>query len=327
MTTLRWGVLGAASIARRQVIPAIQASATGRVVAIASRERARAEELARSARIDNVFDDYQSLLNSADVDAVYIPLPNSEHHRWTIAAAQAGKHILCEKPLALNAAEAQEMVDAAANAGVLLAEAFMYRHHPLVSKVLELINSGAIGDLRLIRATFTFAMDRDHDIRLDPALGGGALMDVGCYGINLARLVTNAEPTGVVASAAIGRSDVDETFAGVLRFNNDTGDDMLAVVDASLRAAGGPGYEIIGSAGKIVVRQGFKIAADEEGELQLHQAGDISRIFTDAVDQYQLMVDDFGKAVIGTRPFPYPPEDAVANMRVIDMAREATRRA
>lgn len=327
MTTLRWGVLGAANIARRRVIPAIQASATGRVVAVASRERSRAEELARSANIATVFDDYEALLSSPDVDAVYIPLPNSEHHRWTIAAAQAGKHILCEKPLALSAAQAQEMVDASKDAGVLLAEAFMYRHHPLVGKVLELLNSGAIGDLNLIRATFTFAMNRDHDIRLDPALGGGALMDVGCYCINLARLVTNAEPVSVVASAAIGQSDVDESFAGVLRFDGETSDGVLAVVDASLRAAGGPGYELIGSAGKIAVRQGFKIEADEEGEIQLHQAGDISRIFTDAVDQYQLMVDDFGKAVMGTRPFQYPAEDAVANMRVIDMAREAAKRA
>lgn len=319
MTTLRWGVLGAANIARKAVIPAIQNSQNGRVVGIASRDRARADELAQAAHIAEVFDDYESLIKSSKIDAVYIPLPNSEHQRWTIAAAEAGKHILCEKPLALDAQQAEDMVQAADRAGVVLAEAFMYRHHPIVGKVLELLHSGAIGDLKLVRSTFTFGLVGDQNIRFSKPLGGGGLMDVGCYGINLARLVTGAEPIGVAAVAEYGPSGVDESFAGLLRFPGG----VLAEFDVSLQADGGPSYELIGTAGKIVVRQGFKPGPDEEGEIQLHQGGEISRIFTDAVDQYRLMVEDFAKAVQLKRPFPYPPEDAVANMRVIDALRGA----
>lgn len=325
MTTLRWGILGAANIARKAVIPAIQASDNGRVVAIAARDRRRAEELAQSAKIANVFDDYAALLNSPDVDAVYIPLPNNEHARWTIAAAEAGKHVLCEKPLALNAAEAQTMVDAADRAGVVLLEAFMYRHHPLVGKVLELLHSGVIGDLTLVRSTFSFVLAAADDIRMQPDLGGGALMDVGCYCVNLARLAVGAEPVDVAAVADYGASGVDESFGGGLRFMPDGKPPVLAQFDCSFRAAGGPSYELIGTAGKIVVRQGFKIDQAEEGEIQLHQDGDISRIFTDAVDQYRLMVEDFGKTVLRSRPLPYPPQDAVANMRVLDQLRAAAK--
>ncbi len=323
MTTLRWGVLGAANIARKQVIPAIQASETGRVVAIASRDRARADEVAGEHGIAHVFDDYESLLHSDQVDAVYIPLPNSEHRRWTIAAAATGKHILCEKPLALNAEEAEEMVAAADRAGVVLAEAFMYRHHPLVGKVLELTRSGAIGEVRIIRSTFTFNLRRDQDIRRVKELGGGALLDVGCYCVNLARLITGQEPVEVAGVAEYGPSGTDESFAGVLRF----GDGVLSDFDCSFRAAGGPSYEIIGSEGKIWVRQGFKPERDEEGEIQLHQNGEISRIFTEAVDQYTRMVDDFAKAVAGKRAHPYPPADAIANMRVLDQLAAAARQA
>ncbi|WP_029215081.1 Gfo/Idh/MocA family protein [Kallotenue papyrolyticum] len=323
MKKLRWGVLGAANIARKQVIPAIQASQTGQVVAIASRDRARAEALAREQTIPQVYDSYEALLASDQVDAVYIPLPNSEHRRWTLAAAEAGKHILCEKPLAVTAAEAEEMVIAAQRAGVVLAEAFMYRHHPLTRKVLELLRSGAIGELRLIRSSFTFVLDRQQDIRRVRELGGGALLDVGCYCVNLARLVTGQEPVAVAGYADYGPSDVDESFAGVLRF----GDGVLATFECSFRAAGGSNYELIGTHGKLWVRQGFKPERHEEGEIQIHQQGEISRIFTEAVDQYTLMVDDFAKAVWGRRPHPYPPSDAIANLRVLDRLAATARQA
>ncbi|MDP9310159.1 MAG: Gfo/Idh/MocA family oxidoreductase [Chloroflexota bacterium] len=327
MTTLRWGVLGAANIARKQVIPAIQASNNGRVVGIASRDKARAEQLAQAASIGHVFDDYAALLASDEIDAVYIPLPNSEHRAWTIAAAEAGKHILCEKPLALTASEAEEMVAAAERAGVILAEAFMYRHHPVVHTVLEMLHQGVIGELRVVRSTFTFNLSNEGDIRLSAPLGGGALMDVGCYGVNLARLVTGAEPLAGCGIADYGSSGVDESFVGALRFAPDGRAAVVAEVDVSVRAAGGTSYELIGTQGKIVVRQGFKPDANEEGEIQLHQHGDVSRIFTDAVDQYRLMVEDFGKSVLLGRPLAYPAQDAVANMRVLDMLRTAAEQA
>jgi predicted dehydrogenase len=319
MSTLRWGVLGAANIAQKKVIPAIQASSNGQVVAIASRDRARAEALAQATQIAEVFDDYTALLNSPNVDAVYIPLPNSEHHRWTIAAAQAGKHILCEKPLALTVQQAEEMVQAAEQAGVKLAEAFMYRYHPIVKDVLDLIEGGAIGELKIVRSTFSFALAADTNIRLSKELGGGALMDVGCYGVNLARLATGAEPEAVAAVAVHGPSGVDESFIGVMRFANG----VVAEIDVSVRAGGGTHYELIGTSGRIFVRQGFRPEADEEGEIQLHQQGEVSRIFTDVVDQYQLMIEDFGRSVTEGRPVRYPPADAVANMRVIEALRDA----
>lgn len=327
MTTLRWGVLGAANIARKQVIPAIQASNNGRVVGIASRDKRRAEQFAQEASIGHVFDDYAALLASDEIDAVYIPLPNSEHRQWTVAAAEAGKHILCEKPLALTASDAEEMVAAAERAGVKLAEAFMYRHHPLVHTVLELLHQGVIGELRLIRSTFTFNVANEADIRLSAPLGGGALMDVGCYGVNLARLMTGAEPVAVAALAEYGKSGVDESFIGIMRFAPAGRPAVLAEVDVSVRAGGGTSYELIGSEGKLVVRQGFKPDAAEEGEIQLHQHGDVSRIFTDAVDQYRLMVEDFGKAVLLGRPLAYAAQDGVANMRVLDILRGAANQA
>jgi D-xylose 1-dehydrogenase (NADP+, D-xylono-1,5-lactone-forming) len=318
MATLRWGVLGAANIARRAVIPAIHTASNGTLVAIASRDKARAQELAQAEKIPTVFDDYAALLASDKVDAVYIPLPNSEHREWTIAALDAGKHVLCEKPLALNAAEAEEMVAAADRNGKVLAEAFMYRHHPLFAKVHELVHSGAIGDLTLIRASFSFVLSRPDDIRRDAALGGGALMDVGCYGISVARSIVGSEPVDVAAVADWAPNGVDESFAGVLRFAPDGRPPVLATFEASFSAAGGPGYEVIGTTGKIVVRQGFVVRKNEEGEIQLHQGGEISRIFTDVVDQYQVMVEDFGKAVLQNRPLLFPATDGVANMRVID---------
>lgn len=327
MTTLRWGVLGAANIARKQVIPAIQASNNGRVVGIASRDKARAEQLAQEASIGHVFDDYAALLASDEIDAVYIPLPNSEHRAWTIAAAEAGKHILCEKPLALTASEAEEMVAAAERAGVTLAEAFMYRHHPVVHTVLEMLHQGVIGELRLVRSTFTFNVSNRADIRLSAPLGGGALMDVGCYGVNVARLMAGAEPVAGCGIADYGASGVDESFVGALRFAVDGRAAVVAEIDVSIRAAGGTSYELIGTQGKLVVRQGFKPDANEEGEIQLHQHGDVSRIFTDAVDQYRLMVEEFGKSVLLGRPLAFPARDAVANMRVLDMLRTTAEQA
>lgn len=319
MTNLRWGVLGAANIARKQVIPAIQASERNQVVAIASRSTKRAAELARQANIAHVFADYDALLRSDAVDAVYIPLPNSEHHRWAIAAAKAGKHVLCEKPLALNAQQAEDMVAAARRSHVLLAEAFMYRHHPLIKTLLDLLHDNAIGEVRLVRSTFSYNLQRDPDIRRNPNLGGGALLDIGCYCVNLARLVAGAEPTSVAAVAEKGATDVDESFAGALRFPNG----VVATFDISMQAMSNTSYEVIGTDGKIVVRQGFRTYPGEETELQVHTGGEISRIFVEPTNHFQLMVDDFAASALDGRPSRFTPDDAIANMRVLDQLRAA----
>lgn len=324
---LRWGILGAANIARKMTIPAIQRSTNGRAVAIAARDIQRARAAAAELEIERVADSYDALLADPGVDAVYIPLPNSEHLDWTLAALAAGKHVLCEKPLALDARQAQQMADAAQGAGLQLGEAFMYRHHPVVGRVLELIRQGAIGEPRLVRSTFSFGVVREGNIRLSAELGGGALMDVGCYGVNLARLVTGGEPLAYAALAHYGPTGVDTDFAGVLRFEQAGGPGVLAEVVVSLRANGGPSYDIIGESGKIVVPGGFKQPPDAPGLFELTANGTTRQLTTEAADQFQLMVEAFGRAVLENRPFPYPPSDAVANMQAIDALREAARAA
>lgn len=319
MSMLRWGVLGAARIARSRVIPSIQQSERNRVVAITSRTRQHAEAAARDVNIEHVFDDYQALLQSDEIDAVYVPLPNSEHHRWAIAAADAGKHVLSEKPLALNAQQAEEMVAAARRNNVLLAEAFMYRHHPLIKTLLDLVRDKAIGDVRLVRSTFSYNLTREGDIRRDPDLGGGALLDIGCYCVSLARLVAGAEPMAIAAVAEEGATGVDESFAGALRFPNG----IVSTFEVSMHATNNTHYELIGTDGKIVVRQGFRTYPGEETEIQVQVNDEISRIFVEGADHFQIMFDDFATSALDGRPLRWGPEDAVANMRVLDQLRAA----
>ena len=316
---IRWGVLGAASIARRRVIPAIQVSRNSRVTAIASRDPARAHALARDLQIAVVHDTYDALLTDPNVDAVYIPLLNHEHHAWTIAAARAGKHILCEKPLAMNAAEAEEMVAAARAAGVLLTEGFMYRFHPRVVRLFELVRAGAIGEVRLIHSIFTIGPLPPGHTRLDPTLGGGALMDLGCYAVNLARQVYGEEPESVTALAHIGATGVDETFGGVLRFPGGP----LCVFDVSIAGQLSVQYELIGTAGRLVVPHGFRPETNQPTELVLERGMEREVIAVEPADQYRLMFEDFADAIIDDRPPRYSPDDAVANMRVVDALRAA----
>ena len=317
---IRWGVLGAASIARRRIIPAIQASSNGRVTAIASRDPARARELAAQLDLPVVHADYASLLADPAIDAIYLPLPNSEHHEWTIAAVRAGKHVLCEKPFAMNAAEAEAMAGAAAESGVLLAEAFMYRFHPRIARLRDLIQAGAIGDIRLIRFTFTFGGLAPGNIRLDPALGGGALMDLGCYGVNLARLICGDEPETATALASHGSGGgVDQIFTALLRFPGD----RFAVLETSLVSQFAAHFEIIGSDGKIAVPQGVRPETNQPTELHLERGMEPEVIAVEPADHYRLMVEDFADAILSSRPVRFGPDDAIANMRVLDTLRTA----
>ncbi|MCG6958224.1 MAG: Gfo/Idh/MocA family oxidoreductase, partial [Gemmatimonadetes bacterium] len=205
---LRWGVMSTANIGRAAVNPAIQASTNGVLTVIASRDEARARAFAERASIPRWHGSYEALVDDPEVDALYIALPNSLHREWTIRAAEAGKHVLCEKPLALDAGECREMQAAADAHGVKLMEAFMYRFHPRTGKVLEMVRSGALGDLRTLRSAFTFRLTRPGNIRMDPDLGGGALMDVGCYCVNVSRTVVGGEPVAAQARAHWAASGV-----------------------------------------------------------------------------------------------------------------------
>jgi predicted dehydrogenase len=311
---LRWGVISTANIGRIAVNPAIQASGNSELVAVASRDPERARDFAERSGIPRYHGSYQALLEDDAVDAVYNPLPNSLHREWTIRAAEHGKHILCEKPLALSTAECEEMEAAATANGVQLMEAFMYRFHPRVQRVLDLVREGLVGDLRLIRSAFTFRLTRPDNIRLRPELGGGALMDVGCYCVNVSRTVAGAEPVEVQAFARWTASGVDQQLAGTLRFENG----LVAQFDCALDTERREMYEIVGTLGHLDVPAAFLPGT---GQAEIHEVHGREAPVLHAVpgaDQYRLMVEHFADCALSGGALRYPAGEAAANMRVIE---------
>ncbi len=318
---VRWGVLGTAGIAVHAVIPAIQSSRNGRVLGIASRRLERAEATARELAIPRAYGAYETLLDDADIDAVYIPLPNSLHREWTIRAAQKGKHVLCEKPLALTPADCDEMIAACQSQSVYLMEAFMYRFHPQTEKVQELIRQGVVGELRMIRSAFTFAVSRPNDIRLQKALGGGSVMDVGCYCINVARFLFQDEPTEALAAAVFGaESEVDETLGAVLRFPGD----RLAVFDCSLRTNRREMYEVVGTKAAIEVPVAF-IPRELDANIHIARGRERETLTVPGTNEYRLMVEHFADCVQNGIAPRFAPTDARANLRVIEAVLAAAR--
>ena len=311
---VRWGVLSTARIGRR-VIPAIQASQNGEVAAVASRSLERAQAWADLHKIPRAYGSYEALFEDEGIDAIYNPLPNSMHAEWSIKCAEAGIPTLSEKPFASDAPEAQSIVDAFEKQGVLLAEAFMYRFHPQHAKAQEILAAGGIGELQIINSSFTFPITDEANIRLSKALAGGALMDVGCYCVNLMRFMTGEEPERVSAAARIGeRSGVDETLVGALEFPSG----VIGHFDCGLRSFGQHTYTLKGSEGMIVVPQSFVIDKAVAGVVRHWQGDNYSEHVIPAVDQYQLMVEDFADALLKGRPPRFAPADAVSNMVVVD---------
>lgn len=249
---LRWGVLGTARIGDA-FVPAIRA-AGHEVVAVASRSESRARECAERWAVGRWEGSYEALLASADVDVVYIPLPNSLHVEWTLRAVEARKHVLCEKPLALEPADVDRVAAAAAAAGVVVTEAFAYRSHAMTRRVRSLVAEGAIGMPRVIRSAFTFQLTREHDVRLDPNLGGGGLWDVGCYCVSYARTILAEEPVEATGTARRGPTGIDLAFDGTLRFPSGAELHFHCAFDAPVNTRA----QIIGSNGEIVIEQPFK---------------------------------------------------------------------
>ena len=283
-------MLGAAGIADKSLMPAIAASDNGRLVAIASRDETKARDLASRHAIPHVGADYESVIENPEVDAVYIPLVNSLHREWTLRAVASGKHVICEKPLAMNAAEAEEMGAAAEKAGVHLMEAFMYRFHPRPTDFIRTLH-----DPMFVHATFGFSFDEPENYRMKKALGGGALLDVGCYTVSVARWILG-EPDGVAAWARGG--EVDMTVSALLHFPGGA----TAAVWASFESP-------------------------EEQELTVitrHGRHRLERPFSSRdPDPYRLMVESFGESVLKDRPVALPVSDSIANMRILDLIREA----
>ncbi len=286
------------------------------VVAVASRRAEDAGDLAREFGIPMVYDSYAALLDDPDIDAVYNPLPNSLHARWTIAAARAGKHVLCEKPIALTAADAAQMVAACTESRVLLQEAFMYRFHPQIDRLRAAVAEGTIGAIRLVRSAFTFRVDRPDDIRLQADLGGGGLMDVGCYCVNISRLLLG-DP-GVVFATATYERGVDVALAGMLSLDGTT-----AQFDCGLRSPYRQFCEVVGEEGSLLLHRPFQ-PEDRPTALIVRRGDTEERIEVAATNQYTLMVEHFAACVLDAVPPRFPPEDAVANMRALDaLARSA----
>ena len=318
---IRWGVLSTANIGRAAVIPAIQAARNGEMVAVASRDLEKAKEFAGRLGIPHAYGSYMALLEAEDIDAIYIPLPNSLHREWTIRAAQAGKHILCEKPLALNADECLEMDAAARQHGVTLMEAFMYRFHPRTQKALEMVRAGAVGELRMIHSAFTFRLTRPDNIRWSAELGGGSLMDVGCYCVNISRSAAGKEPEVVQAAARWSSSGVDEQMAGTLQFAGG----LLAQFDSALTMERREAYELIGTDGFLAVETAFLPGKDPVAIEEVHGRRQQESHMVDGADEYQLMVEHFSEAVLNRTALVFSPEESVRNMRVLDALAEAAR--
>jgi len=321
MRTVRWGVLSTANIGMRKVTPAIQRAANCEVVAIASRHPDRSADAAAQLGIARAYGSYEEILADEDVDAVYIPLPNDLHAEWTVKAAAAGKHVLCEKPLALTAAQAGEMAGACADAGVRLGEAFMYRHHPTWVEALRLVRSGAIGELQAVQSWFSYFNDDPENIRNRLENGGGAIMDIGCYNINSARLLFGGEPAAVRATV---RRDpvmrVDTLSSAILEFPGGG----QASFTCSIRAEPDQRVHIVGDAGRIDIEIPFNIPPDEETRIFVTSghdpsvAPDTRTVTFAAADQYTIQAEMFAAAILDDTPLPVLIEDAIANMRVIE---------
>lgn len=320
MNKVRWGMLSTANIGLKSLVPAIRASQHGEFVAVSSRTLDKAQQAAAEFDVPKAYGTYEELLADPDIDAIYNPLPNHMHAEWSIKAAEAGKAVLCEKPFASDAAEAQMMVDAFRSRGLLLTEAFMYRFHPQQDRVKQLIAEGAIGKVQIIRANFTFPMDEERhktDIRTQPDMAGGSLMDVGCYPVNLMRLITGEEPIRATGSAIWAASGTDDNFVGTLQFPSG----VLGHFDSGFLTTYDGSYEIRGNNGRILCEQGFVSPKDQEKTIKLWRGNDLryEEVKVPAANHYELIVEDLNQALIHKRPPRFEPEDGVANMRTIDM--------
>ena len=313
---IRFGVLSTARIAVKKVIPAMQKGEHTEVVAIASRSAKKGREVAHYLGIPRWHGSYEALLADQDVDAIYNPLPNDQHVLWSIRALQAGKHVLCEKPIALSAAEGRVLVEASRRHQHLkVMEALMYRHHPQWRKAKELVETGHIGELRAIQVFFSFYNDDPGDIRNSSFNGGGALMDIGCYASSLSRWLFNAEPQRVFGLAVNDpHLGVDRLVSAILDFGVGH-----ATFTCSMQIAHFQRAHLAGVEGHVELSQApFNPPNDRPCIVRLERGGEVQRLEMEVCDQYQIQGDHFAEAILNDTPVPVPLEDAVGNMEVLD---------
>jgi predicted dehydrogenase len=322
MSTLNWGIISTAKIGVEQVIPAIQQADNCYVQAIASRTASKAKEAANLLDIPQWHDSYEHMLADEDIDIVYNPLPNHLHLPYTVKALEASNHVLCEKPIAMDLSEAQELRKAAGDHPDLkVMEAFMYRFHPQWIRAKELIEEGAIGELTTVQSFFSYYNEDGDDIRNKADMGGGGMMDIGCYCISLSRFLFDSEPTNVEGKWKIDpRFDTDHLASGLLDFERGT-----ATFTCATQTAPHQQVNIVGRSGRIVIEIPFNAPVNSETHIQLYHNNNQKTITFQPVNQYTLQAEAFANAIINDKPVPTSLDDAVANMKALDMFRASAK--
>lgn len=316
---VRWGILGAANIAIKKVIPAMKVGKYCEILAIASRDFEKAKQAANDLNIPKFYDSYDQLIADNDIEVVYVPLPNNLHFEWTEKAANAGKHVLCEKPLGMNAGEVRKMIEIRDKTGVKIQEAFMVRTHPKWLAVRELIRAGRIGKLEAIAGFFSYFNDDLSNIRNKPELGGGGLMDIGCYCINISRFIFEDEPTRVSSLVQNDKNTgIDRLTSAILDFpvGHSTFTCSTQLVPYQL-------MQFLGSNGRIEVQIPFNIPTETPTKILIDDGSDlfgknVETIEIPAADQYEIQGDLFSKAILENASQAIPLEDSFNNMSVID---------
>jgi D-xylose 1-dehydrogenase (NADP+, D-xylono-1,5-lactone-forming) len=310
--SLRWGFMSTARI-NRLVLEGARETDRAEVIAVASRDAGRAQAYARDHAIERAYGSYDALLEDSDVEAVYIPLPNSMHFEWTLRALEAGKHVLCEKPFSRRSEEVERAFDLADSAGLVLSEGFMWRHNPQTAKISELVAEGAVGRLRVIRVAMSFQLAAVHganDVRLQPELDGGALMDVGCYCVSAIRLLAG-EPERAKGEQVVGKTGVDVVFAGTLA----CADDVVGHFDCGFVLPRRGELEVIGEAGTLFVPDPFHVASPG---IELRRQSGVEHIALDRANSYQLELENIADAVRGDATLLLGRDDAVGQARTIE---------
>ena len=323
MTKVRWGILSTAKIGREKVIPAMQGGQYSEIVAIASTNKQRLDEEADRLNIPTRYYTYEELLRDPHIDAIYIPLPNQLHVEWSIKCLDAGKHVLCEKPIAMSSQEASELLTAARQKPHLkVMEAFMYRFHPQWQEAKKLVRNGAVGEMRTVQAMFSYYNVDPQNIRNRPDTGGGGMMDIGCYCISISRFLFEREPArsfGIVEFDPALKTD--RLASGILDFGNAT-----ATFTCSTQLTPHQRVNIMGTEGRIEIEIPFNAPPDKPTRIWVHTTKGTEEIQFDAVDQYTIQGDLFSKAIIENTPVPTPLEDAVNNMKVIESIFESSKK-
>jgi predicted dehydrogenase len=322
MNKLRFGILSTAKIGREKVIPGMQRGSHCEIMAIASRSGERARRVAGGLGIEKAYGSYEELLADPDVDAIYIPLPNHLHVPWSIKAIEAGKHVLCEKPIGLDAAETRRLAEVAADHPELkVMEAFMYRLHPQWRRTKQLVDEGAIGKIQAIQSTFAYFLEDPTNVRNMADFGGGGLMDIGCYCVSLARLLFGREPERVTADMKIHPEfETDYLASAVLDFGRGTSTFICATLMTPHQHV-----DVIGTEGKIAIEIPFNAPPDQPTRIRHTRGGDSEELTFDVADQYTIQGDLFARAVLDDTSVPTPLSDAVANMDVIDALRRSAK--